>query len=439
MNVLLVGSGAREHSIAWRLVQSPRLTKLWVADGNAGTASIATNLAIKPEDVDGIIAAANSLSIDLVVVGPELPLSLGIVDRLSSQGIAAFGPTKAAARIETSKSFALELMKEAAVPCPDFWVFQEEGAALEFLKNHSGPTVVKADGLAAGKGVMICENANEAAGAISACMNYRAFGKAGDTVVIEELLTGPEVSVFAFCDGEHISSLVAACDYKRLEDGNFGPNTGGMGSYSPPGFWDQQLAHQVEDAIMRPVVDALSRRGHPYKGVLYAGLMLTAEGPKVLEFNCRLGDPETQVVLPRLATDPLDLFQACVEGRLDQVPVKWKDQCHVGVVLASGGYPGKYETGFTISGADSGADDAGDGSILFHAATRHETKDGLDQLVTSGGRVMTVVGQGRTLAEARAKAYHRARRISFDGVIFRKDIAELAEQRSVASSPMNPG
>jgi len=424
MKVLLLGSGAREHTIAWRLLHSPRLTKLWVADGNAGTAAIATNLPIKPDDIDGIIAAAMSLEIDLVVVGPELPLSLGIVDQLASLGIAAFGPSKAAARIETSKSFALEVMKEANVACPEFWVFQDESSALKFLNGRSGPMVVKADGLAAGKGVILCATAKEAAKAVSVCMNDRAFGEAGDTVVIEEMLTGPEVSVFAFCDGQQISSLAAACDYKRLEDANTGPNTGGMGSFSPPGFWNDDLAHQVEYDIMRPVVDTMAANGFPYKGVLYAGLMLTPDGPKVLEFNCRLGDPETQVVLPRLSTDPLDVMLACVDGNLHQVPVVWDDQCYVGVVLASGGYPGVYQTGFVISGAGTDLDD----TTLFHAATRLESDGDATQLVTSGGRVMTVVGKGDSLAEAKAKAYDRVRKISFEGVIFRTDIAGVVEE-----------
>ena len=424
MKVLLLGSGAREHTIAWRLLQSLRLTKLWVADGNAGTAAIATNLPIKPDDIDRIIDAARSLEIDLVVVGPELPLSLGIVDRLASLGIAAFGPSKAAARIETSKSFALEVMKEANVACPDFWVFQDESSALRFLKGRSGPMVVKADGLAAGKGVILCATAKEAAEAVSACMGERAFGDAGDTVVIEEMLTGPEVSVFAFCDGQHISSLAAACDYKRLEDGNNGPNTGGMGSFSPPDFWNDELAHQVEHDILRPVVETMAINGYPYKGVLYAGLMLTPDGPKVLEFNCRLGDPETQVVLPRLTTDPLNVMQACVDGNLHQVPVIWDDQCYVGVVLASGGYPGGYQTGFAISGAETDSDD----TTLFHAATRLESDGYATQLVTSGGRVMTVVGRGDSLAEAKAKAYDRVRKISFEGAIFRTDIAGGVEE-----------
>lgn len=427
MKVLLLGSGAREHALAWRIDQSSCLTKLWVADGNAGTASIATNLAVKPEDIDGVVAAAKSLEIDLVVVGPELPLSLGIVDRLASQGIAAFGPTRAAARIETSKSFALDVMKEAGVPCPDFWVFQEENSAIKFLRGHSGPMVVKADGLAAGKGVILCADAIEAADAVRTCMNDRAFGEAGDTVVVEEMLTGPEVSVFAFCDGERISSFAAACDYKRLEDGNGGPNTGGMGSYSPPSFWDEKLAQRVEQTVMRPVLETMARKGHPYKGVLYAGLMLTADGPKVLEFNCRLGDPETQVILPRLATDPLEVMQACVEGNLDRTPVKWENQCYVGVVLASAGYPASYETGFAISGAHEEEAD----TMLFHAATRQESVGEKTHLVTSGGRVMTVVGKGISLAEAKGKAYDRVRRISFNGAIFRTDIADLTEENSI--------
>jgi phosphoribosylamine--glycine ligase len=430
MKVLIVGSGAREHALAWRLKQSPRLTGLWVADGNAGTASIATNLPVKPDDVDGIVETARSLGIDLVVVGPEQPLALGVVDRLSALGIPAFGPTKAASQLEASKGFALEVMREAGVPCPEFQVFREQMEALDYLESHSGPVVVKADGLAAGKGVSLCATADEAAAAVRACMGGRIFGTAGETVVIQEMLTGPEVSVFAFSDGEHLSSLAAACDYKRLGDGNQGPNTGGMGSFTPPDFWNDEMAGEIVRTVMRPVVETMSQRGAPYKGVLYAGIMLTAAGPKVLEFNCRFGDPETQVMLPQLATDPLEVMSACVEGRLDRVPVTWETNCYVGVVLASGGYPAHYETGFEIDGLD-GVDR---NTMIFHAATRQAPDGAPGRLVTSGGRVLTVVGRGGSLAEARARAYDRVREIHFQGAQYRTDIAAL-EQKGRAWTP----
>ena len=424
MKVLIVGSGAREHALAWRLKQSPRLTGLWLADGNAGTASIATNLAVNPDDIDGIVETARSLGIELLVVGPEQPLANGLVDRLSARGVPAFGPTRAASQLEASKGFALEVMREAGVPCPEFSVFREQREALEYLENRSGPVVVKADGLAAGKGVCLCATSESAAAAVRACMADRIFGTAGDTVVIQELLSGPEVSVFAFSDGQNLSSLAAACDYKRLKDGDQGPNTGGMGSFTPPDFWSDALAEEIARTVMRPVIDTMSRRGAPYKGVLYAGVMLTAAGPKVLEFNCRFGDPETQVVLPQLGTDPLEVMSACVDGRLDQVPVSWEDNSYVGVVLASGGYPATYETGFEISGLD-GEDR---NTMIFHAATRQAPEGEPGRLVTSGGRVLTVVGRGGSLAEARARAYDRVREISFHGAQYRTDIAALEQK-----------
>ena len=434
MKVLIVGSGAREHALAWRLKQSPRLTRLWVADGNAGTASLATNLAVKPDDVDGVIEAARSLSVDLVVVGPEIPLAKGIVDRLGALSIPAFGPTQAASQIEASKSFALEVMREAGVPCPEFRVFREQRDALDFLERHSGPTVIKADGLAAGKGVSMCATPEEAAAAVRTCMSGRTFGTAGDTVVIEEFLTGPEVSVFAFSDGQHLSSLAAACDYKRLEDGDQGPNTGGMGSFAPPGFWDNGLAEEIGRTIMRPVIEAMARRGAPYVGVLYAGVMLTGAGPKVLEFNCRLGDPETQVVLPRLATDPLEVICACLEGRLDRAPVAWEAGCYVGVVMASGGYPAAHDTGFEITGLDTPLHTQDEDTIVFHAATRQAAEGAPGRLVTSGGRVLTVVGRGASLAQARTRAYDRVRGIRFHRAVYRTDIA-LVEKRRTACTP----
>ena len=443
MKVLIVGSGAREHALAWRLTQSPGLNGLWVANGNAGTASVATNLAVKPADVDGIVEAARSLNIDLVVVGPELPLAMGLVDQLTALGVPAFGPTQAAARIETSKSFALELMGEAGVPCPEFRVFQEQQDALAFLAKHSGPVVIKADGLAAGKGVSLCGTPQEAATAVRSCMSDRIFGTAGDTIVVEEMLSGPEVSVFAFSDGSHISTLAAACDYKRLENGDRGPNTGGMGSFAPPDFWTASLAREVERTVVRPVIDTMSRRGIPYRGILYAGIMLTQEGPKVLEFNCRLGDPEAQVVLPLLATDPLEVMQACAASRLNRIVVEWDSLSYVGIVMASEGYPGTYETGFEITGLDTTPESPSkatteetteETTIVFHAATQHADDDRTGRTVTSGGRVLTVVGRGNSLVQARSRAYDRVRGIQFDGAYYRTDIAAV-EDRVAAWSP----
>ena len=416
MKVLIVGSGGREHALAWRIGRSPELTSLWVAGGNAGTAQIAKNLPIKPEDVDGVLDAAKSKGVDLVVVGPEVPLSLGIVDKLDAAGIPAFGPTKAAAQIESSKSFALEVMRDVQVPCPDFHVFTDQADALSFLDKHTGPLVVKADGLAAGKGVTLCQTAQDSAAAVRECMTGGLFGDAGKTVVLEEMLAGPEVSVFAFCDGENISEPATACDYKRLKDGDRGPNTGGMGSFAPAGLWDASLAEQVNRTILRPVVQAMAERGAPYKGVLYAGVMLTADGPKVLEFNCRFGDPETQVVMPLLETDPLQVMMACHQGGLSQTPIKWSGQHHAGVVMVSGGYPGSYRTGFEISGLDDEEED----TLVFHGGT---ASGGTGRVVTDGGRVLTVVGRGDSLAQARTRAYDRLRQISFQDAYHRKDIA----------------
>ena len=442
MKVLIVGSGAREHALAWRLCQSPLITGMWVANGNGGTDRIAANLDVSPEDVDGVVGAAQALGIDLVVVGPEVPLALGIVDRLVALGIPAFGPTRAAAQIEASKAYALDVMRVAGVPCPDFRVFQEQTAALDFLNHHLQPVVVKADGLAAGKGVYLCRTPEEAAAAVRSCVDQQVFGDAGDIVVIQEFLSGPEVSIFAFCDGEQLSSLVAACDYKRLKDGDQGPNTGGMGSFTPPGFWTADLGERIRVTIMEPVIQEMFKRGIPYRGILYAGLMLTEAGPKVLEFNCRLGDPEAQVVLPLLAGDPLEIMLACHEGRLSGVPVRWDADNYVAVVMASEGYPADYETGFEIKGLDD-ADQYARDTLVFHAGTRPSMEGkpgGTPGLVaTSGGRVLTVVGRGASLAEARDRAYDRVRSIDFQGVYYRTDIAAVESREGAwASEPAAP-
>ena len=428
MKVLIVGSGAREHALAWRITQSPNLTRLWVAGGNAGTTRLAENMEIRSSDVDALVAAAQDTSADLVVVGPEAPLALGLVDRLDLLGIPVFGPSQAAAQIEASKGFALNLMQDAGVPCPEFHIFSDQTNALDHLKSHPGPVVVKADGLAAGKGVLLCQDSEEGALAIRECMSDRAFGEAGDTVVLEEYLTGPEVSVFAFCDGVNLSPLVAACDYKRLEDGNIGPNTGGMGSFAQPDLWDSKLAAQVESTIMQPVLQAMTNRGTPYKGVLYAGLMLTESGPKVLEFNCRLGDPETQVVIPLLASDPLELMMACAQGNLSKTDVLWDNKSYVGVVMVSGGYPGEFQTGFEISGLD---DDGPEHTMVFQAGTK--LGPGGTSL-TAGGRVLTVVGGGDNIESAKERAYSRLERISFQGAQWRRDISSVANQSTAQAT-----
>ena len=416
MRVLVVGNGGREHALAWRISRSPLLTRLWVAPGNYGTSRIARNLNVG-SGIEAVTSAARELGADLVVVGPEAPLADGLADELSAAGIAVFGPTSAAARLESSKSFAREVMRQAEVPGPEFAVFHEEAAALTFLQRNPGSWVVKADGLAAGKGVTVCDDETQAAEAVRVAMSGQAFGEAGATVLLEERLEGREVSVFAFTDGEHIAPLVAACDYKRLGDNDRGPNTGGMGSYSPPAFWTPELCAEVERLVMRPVIDAMAGQGTPYQGVLYAGLMLTANGPKVLEFNCRLGDPETQTLMPRLASDPLELLMACSRGDLDRVDVQWDDRHYVGVVMASGGYPDDYGTGFEITGLDEGN---GDGQVFTAGVSTGPS----GEPVTASGRVLTVVGGGNSIPDAREQAYRRLGSIAFQGATWRTDIGQ---------------
>jgi phosphoribosylamine--glycine ligase len=418
LKVLVVGSGAREHAIAWALSRSPRVGALYAAPGNGGTASLCTNLDGSSEDPEGLAGLAEAHAVDVTIIGPEQPLADGVVDLFESRGLKAFGPTGAAARIEASKSFARGLMATNGVPSPDFKVFDDYGRAKEFLSRHAGPVVVKADGLAAGKGVTVCRDSIQALEALSLCMESRSFGTAGERVVVEECMEGREVSVFAFTDGTHLSPMVSACDYKRLGDGDRGPNTGGMGSYTPPEVWSEDLEERVRVEIMEPVLGALRDAGSPYKGVLYAGLMLTETGPRVLEFNCRLGDPETQTLMPRMASDPLELMLACSEGNLDRIDVRWDERHYVGVVLASGGYPDKYDIGFEVSGLDAGDADTG-ASLVFTAGVAAGPSGGP---VTAGGRVLSVVGGGDSIAEARAKAYARLNGIAFPGAHWRTDI-----------------
>ena len=420
-DVLVVGNGAREHALAWKLRQSSAVNRLLVAPGNGGTASIAENVPIRADDVDGLFRLAQDRSVDLTVVGPEVPLALGLVDKFQEYGLAIFGPTRAAVRLESSKSFARQLTRDLGIASPEFHVFDDLGEAESFLSRHQGPIVVKADGLAAGKGALLCKDREEALAAVHLCMTERAFAAAGDTVVLEELLSGPEISVFAFCDGEILSPMAAACDYKRALDGDEGPNTGGMGCYTPPPIWNQALQEQVLGTIMQPTVRAMAQRGTPYRGMLYAGLMLSEEGPKLLEFNCRLGDPEAQVVLPLLEGDLLPVLTACAIGSISQCDVKWSDDACVGVVLASGGYPGDYHRGLPIHGLDDLDDDV----LVFHAGTVLAQFDGADAFLTDGGRVLTVVGRGPDIRAARERAYANIGRIGFKDRYYRRDIAKL--------------
>ena len=423
MKVLVIGKGGREHAIAWKLSQSARISQLLCAPGNAGTAKIASNAPIPETDIDGLLTFVTQHGIDFTVVGPEVPLAEGIVNRFQQAGLSIFGPTKAAARIESSKSFAKDLMIRAGVPTARAEVFRDFDAAREYVKSLSPPVVIKADGLAAGKGVVVADSTERAVSALHEQMVDRAFGSAGDVVLIEQYLQGPELSVFAFVDGERISPLVAAVDYKRVGDGDTGPNTGGMGAYSPPlnVLWNDEVERSARTDIMEPVVAALAAEGCPYVGILYAGLMLTRNGLQVIEFNCRLGDPETQVVLPRIETDLLDLMLATAAGKVDDAPLRVSPRPCVGVVVASGGYPDAYETGFPVAGLDETHDEV----TVFHAGTK---LDDNEETVTDGGRVLTISGNGPTHKDARRRAYSAAAKTTFAGSFFRSDIAGFAKQ-----------
>ncbi|OGN91656.1 MAG: phosphoribosylamine--glycine ligase [Chloroflexi bacterium RBG_13_50_10] len=416
MKILVVGGGGREHTLVWKIAQSPRVARVFAAPGNAGTATIAENLSLRPTDVEGLGKAAKEKGVDLVVVGPEAPLASGIVDHFNRLGIAIFGPTKAATQIESSKVFARNLMEKYGVPCPKGGVFSSYSEAREYLRKQRLPVVIKADGLAAGKGVIIANSLSEADKALSDIMEARVFGSAGDRVVIDEYLSGWEVSLIAFTDGKVVSPMVPACDYKKIGEGDQGPNTGGMGSYSPPGFFSAQMTEKVTKDILLPTVKAMAKEGLPYKGVLYAGLMIVDGKPVVLEFNARFGDPETQVILPLLKSDLVDILMAVVQGNLDRLKIGWSPEACVGVVMASGGYPGSYKTGFPIEGMGNTDKDV----LVFHAGTRVGS-DGV--IYTDGGRALTVAGVGRDMAEAREKVYRNIRNIYFEDRYYRKDIA----------------
>ncbi|NWF71497.1 MAG: phosphoribosylamine--glycine ligase [Nitrospirae bacterium] len=422
MKILVVGSGGREHAMVWALARSPRKPMLYSAPGNAGIESLATCMPIKADDIAGLKAFVQAEKIDMTVVGPEAPLALGIVDEFRTSRLKIFGPTKGAARIEASKVFSKEVMASARILTARAQSFDRVASALAYLDQHELPVVVKADGLAQGKGVVVATTREEARQAVRDSMEHAVFGQAGRRVLIEQFLDGEELTIMAFTDGRTVVPMLPAQDHKRLGDGDAGPNTGGMGAYCPAPLATVALSEGVTKQVLYPAVESLSRMGCPFQGVLYAGLMVVKGIPYVLEFNARMGDPETQVILPLLKTDLLEVIEAVVEHRLDQLTVDWHNETAVCVVMTSGGYPGAYTTGLPIHGLPAATNR---GAMVFHAGTRRAGSE----VVTAGGRVLGITGCGKTLAEAQAEAYRVTRTISFEGAHYRTDIAHRAFAR----------
>jgi len=420
MDVLLVGSGGREHAIAWKLKQSKKLGKLFIAPGNAGTSQLGENVAIKDTDIQGLVDFAKEHKIGLVIVGPEDPLSMGLVDALEQAGIRAFGPPGAAAQLEADKAFAKQLMRSSSVSTAESRIFDRFVDAKAYIASRDEPVVIKAAGLAKGKGVIVCDDPADGILAAEKIMCDRLFGAAGDRLLVEDKLLGEEASILAFVDGKNIYVMESSQDHKPIGDGDTGPNTGGMGAYSPAPIVTEKLMSKITREILVPVIDGMNRNDTPYKGILYAGLMMTSGGPRVLEFNVRFGDPETQPVLMRLKSDLLDVFLAVCDGRLDQITLTWDPRPAVCVVMSSGGYPGDYEKGKVITGI-ADAEQLKD-VVVFHAGTT--LCDG--QVVTNGGRVLGVTAMGKTTAEAKTKAYEAVERIHFEGAYCRTDIANKA-------------
>ncbi|NCO65504.1 MAG: phosphoribosylamine--glycine ligase [Candidatus Aquicultor secundus] len=417
MKILVIGSGGREHALVWKIQQSPKVEKIYCIPGNGGIAQLAECVALDPTDVEALANFAQDKSIDLTVVGPEAPLVAGIADVFAKKGLKVFGPSARAAELEGSKSFAKNIMNKYGIPTGEANLFDNYGDAAAFLERLKAPYVIKADGLAAGKGVFIAKDKDEAKAALKSCLVEEQFGMAGKLVLIEEYLEGPELSVLAFSDGKDVIPMVPAQDYKRAYDNDEGLNTGGMGSYSPVSIVTSELYGQIVETVLKPTIEGLASEGIEYRGVLYAGIMLTKDGPRVLEFNVRFGDPETQAILPRLTSDIIEPMLAVANGDLSGVNLAWTDDVCITVVLASGGYPGDYSTGYPIKGLD----EAGtvEGVTVFHAGTK--VKDG--RIVTAGGRVLNVSALGKDFEEARRKAYEAVGKIHFDNMHFRNDIA----------------
>jgi len=416
MKILVVGSGGREHAIVWKLAQSPYVDEIFCAPGNGGISAIARCVPIKAMDIDGVVEFSKETGVDMVVVAPDDPLAAGMVDALEKEGIRAFGPRKDAAVIESSKSFAKWLMKKYGIPTAEYQVFDDSGKAIEYLRNKEYPIVIKADGLALGKGVIIAKSFVEACDAVNGMMQGKMFGSAGERIVIEEFLEGTEVSVLAFTDGKTVVPMVSVQDHKRAYDNDEGPNTGGMGTFSPSKVYTDEIARYCMKHIFMPTINAMYEEGRIFKGVIYFGLILTKDGPKVLEYNARFGDPEAQVVLPRLKTDLVEIFNAVIDERLETVKMDWDDRAAVCVIMASGGYPQEYRTGYLISGIREAEKDPD--VIVFHAGTRFEN----GEFYTAGGRVLGVTALGDTLDDAIEKAYNGVEKIRFKDMYYRKDI-----------------
>ena len=422
MNVLIVGGGGREHAIAYAVSKSPKVDRIYCAPGNAGIAEIAECVDIKVMEFEEIARFAKKIKADLVIVGPDDPLAGGIVDVLEAAGLRVFGPTGKAAELEGSKVFAKQLMKKYGIPTAEYAVFDDAAAALKYLDDARFPIVLKADGLALGKGVLICNTLKEARNGVKQIMLDKKFGAAGNRIVIEEFMTGREVSVLTFCDGKTIKIMSSAQDHKRAGDGDTGLNTGGMGTFSPSPFFTQKIEEYCKKHIFKPTVEAMAKEGRPFKGVIFFGLMLTEEGPKVLEYNARFGDPEAQVVLPRMKNDIIDVFEACVDGTLGKIKLEFEDNAAVCVMLASKGYPEKYDRGFPIKGLENFKDR--DGYYVFHSGTKKTSKG----VVTAGGRVLGVTAKGDTLKEARAHAYEACGWVDFDNKYMRNDIGKAIDE-----------
>lgn len=425
MNILVIGSGGREHALAWKAAQSPKADRVFVAPGNAGTAREPglENVDIDVMDLEGLAGFAATNNVELTIVGPEAPLVAGIVDKFEARGLRVFGPSAGAAQLEGSKAFTKDFLARHKIPTADYGNFTDVDEALAYVRKQGAPIVVKADGLAAGKGVIVAMTLTEAEDAIRDMLAGNAFGDAGSRVVIEEFLEGEEASFIVMVDGEHVLAMATSQDHKRVGDGDTGPNTGGMGAYSPAPVVTADVHQRIMDEVIFPTVRGMAAEGHPYKGFLYAGLMIDPSGaPKVIEFNCRFGDPETQPIMLRMKSDLVELCSAAIDGKLDQCRSEWDDRASVGIVLAAGGYPGSYNKGDVISGLP---EEETDGEKVFHAGTRLSG----DQVVTNGGRVLCATALGNTVTEAQQRAYDVAARIQWEGVFYRKDIAFRAIAR----------